>query len=260
MNGSQSNLILLFSHAEYFILTHKLFGTGDEWLHRAPVAIVQAAVCGHNQNTLFIRYNATNTLGSQCIRTLKREKGVSHQKPYTSVRTDIKDAIDHIGAVYLGIHLDGSIFSVQVFDHAPVPLEIQDIVSLMDAPHVSKKTNGTLQSIGHAMIGQRTVRIRFIIAELIDAPHINSFLGSRSQNGTHIGSIVQWKHIPDITIKLHHTVLVGEIHPLVIIGCYLPSLGPLTINTFIKIDDKAIPAGNYFDQREKKKKAEKKVE
>lgn len=87
-------------------------------------------------------------------------------------------------------------------------------------------------------------------------PH-KFFLGSRSQNGTHIGSIVQWKHIPDITIKLHHTVLVGEIHPLVIIGCYLPSLGPLTINTFIKIDDKAIPAGNYFDQREKKKKAEK---
>ena len=130
----------------------------------------------------------------------------------------------------------------------------------MDAPHVSKKTNGTLQSIGHAMIGQRTVRIRFIIAELIDAPHINSFLGGRSQNGTHIGSIVQWKHVPDIAIKLHHTVLVGEIYPLVIIGCYLPSLGPLAINTFIKIDDKAIPAGNCFDQREKKKKAEKKVE
>lgn len=127
----------------------------------------------------------------------------------------------------------------------------------MDAPHVSKKTNGTLQSIGHAMIGQRTVRIRFIIAELIDAPHINSFLGGRSQNGTHIGSIVQWKHVPDIAIKLHHTVLVGEIYPLVIIGCYLPSLGPLAINTFIKIDDKAIPAGNCFDQREKKKKAEK---
>ena len=31
------------------------------------------------------------------------------------------------------------------------------------------------------------------------------------------------KHIPDIAIKLHHTVLVGEIYPLVIIGCYLPS-------------------------------------
>ena len=160
----------------------------------------------------------------------------------------------------VGIHFNGGIFSVQVLHHTPVPLEIQNIVSLMDAPHVSKKTNGTLQSIGHAMIGQRTVRIRFIIAELIDAPHINSFLGSRSQNGTHIGSIVQWKYIPDIAIKLHHTVLVGEIYPLVIIGCYLPSLGPLAINTFIKIDDKAIPAGNCFDQREKKKKAEKKVE
>lgn len=50
-------------------------------------------------------------------------KGVSHQKPYTSVRTDIKDAIDHIGAVYLGIHLDGSIFSVQVFDHTLISLK-----------------------------------------------------------------------------------------------------------------------------------------
>ena len=129
----------------------------------------------------------------------------------------------------------------------------------MDAPHISKKTNGTLQSIGHAMIGQRTVRIRFIIAEFIDAPHINSFLGGRSQNGTHIGSIVQWKHIPDIAIKLHHTVLVGEIYPLVIIGCYLPSLGPLTINTFIKIDDKAIPPAIASTKGAKRKKgAEKK--
>ena len=260
MNGSQGNLIILFGYAKDFILTHKLFGTGDKRFHRTPVTIVKSVVCSHHQNTFLIRYNATNTFGSQRISTLKRKKSVSNQKPYAPVRTDIKNTIDHIGTVYLGIHFNGGIFSVQVLHHTPVPLEIQNIVSLMDAPHVSKKTNGTLQSIGHAMIGQRTVRIRFIIAEFIDAPHINSFLGGRSQNGTHIGSIVQWKHIPDIAIKLHHTVLVGEIYPLVIIGCYLPSLGPLAINTFIKIDDKAIPAGNCFDQRGKKKKAEKKVE
>ena len=46
--------------------------------------------------------------------------------------------------VYLGIHFNGGIFAVQVLHHAPVPLEIQDIVCLMDAPHISKKTNGTL--------------------------------------------------------------------------------------------------------------------
>ena len=93
-------------------------------------------------------------------------------------------------------------------------------------PHISKKTNGTLQSIGHAMIGQRTVRIRFIIANSLMPPHKFFWVG-RSQNGTHIGSIVQWKHIPDIAIKLHHTVLVGEIYPLVIIGCYLQVWVPL---------------------------------
>ena len=45
-----------------------------------------------------------------------------------------------------------------------------------------------------------------------------------------------------------------------VMNCLLYTSGPLTINTFIKIDDKAIPAGNCFDQRGKKKKAEKKVE
>ena len=81
-----------------------------------------------------------------------REKSVSNQKPYASVRTDVKNTIDHIVTVYLGIHFNGGIFAVQVLHHAPVPWEIQDIVCLMDAPHISKKTNGTLQSIGHAMI------------------------------------------------------------------------------------------------------------
>ena len=71
MNSSQSDFIILSSHTENFIFTHKVFGTSDKRYCGTPVAIKQAIVSSnHNNTTTFMRNNSTDTIGSQNISPL----------------------------------------------------------------------------------------------------------------------------------------------------------------------------------------------
>ena len=166
------------------------------------------------------------------------------------ISTYIKNAIHHIGTIYFSIHFNSGVFTIQIFHYTIVALYIKNIISFVDSPDITNKTAISFQRIGHTMIDQLPIFRRFIIPELINTTCIDTLLSGRCQYRTYIRKVIHRKYRPDVSIKLHHTVLICKVHPMIIIRSYFPSLSTFTIKAFIEINNEAIPTGNCLAKRE----------